>query len=483
MAKRIATWCIEYFDKYQEAPNKNLEGIYFSKMGSLPKDMAEEIEQEILPSLSEESTKTETDLEYLINQTKFHFASKHLEIHTDKITDLLKNGDLDAATALARSFKGITQEEDLTLNFASQNALRAVEKAFEEASTPLIYYPKALGKFLNRQLVRGGFVAFLASEKRGKSYLLMDMAIRGVRQKNKVAFFQAGDMTEGQQIRRFCIHLAKASDREEYCGKMLEPVPDCMYNQLNLCEKKDRESNFGVFEDKFNEKDIRYSVTYSDLEEALKDNPDYVPCRNCSDFRNKKVGVPWVQWVDVKEPLDAKQAKRVFRRYFVKTNRQIMMSSHPNGTLSISKIKSLLNEWEMAHDFIPDIIIVDYADLLVSEVKEFRHSQNDIWKGLRNLSQEERGGKQALVVTVTQADADSYDRNLLRLKNFSEDKRKYGHTTGFFGMNQDPDGREKKIGLMRLNELMIREGECDTNNVVYVLQNLKRGQPVLGSFL
>jgi len=121
--------------------------------------------------------------------------------------------------------------------------------------------------------------------------------------------------------------------------------------------------------------------------------------------------------------------------------------------------------------------------LLVPDVRmEFRHQQNEIWKALRGLSQERRKGIQPLIITATQADANSYDRDLLRLKNFSEDKRKYSHVTAMYGLNQDPHGREKKIGIMRINELVLREGAFDDNRVVYILQNLKRGQPYLGSY-
>ena len=482
-AKRLATWCIEYFDRFKEAPGKNIEGIYFDKLKGLPKDIVEDIGG-ILEGLSKEyEEQSQTDQDYLISQSKQYFASRHLEIHEEKLKALREEGNLMAATALARSFKGITQEEDLALNFATQNALQAVEKAFEESSVPLIAYPKALGRFLNSKLIRGGFVAFLASEKRGKSFFLMDMAIRSAYQGNKVAFFQAGDMTESAQIRRFCIHLSKTSDREEYCGRMLQPVPDCIFNQLNLCTKKERECNFGVFEDRFSEKDIRDSITKQDLEDAFRDNPDYKNCYNCEEYKFKPWGVPWVEEITVKEPLDVRQAKKVFRRYFIKENRPIMLSTHSNGTLTISKIKALLNEWEISQDFIPDVIIIDYADLLVPDSKmEFRHQQNEIWKNLRALSQEERGGKLPLLVTATQADANSYDKNLLTLGNFSEDKRKYGHVTSMLGLNQDPKGREKRIGMMRINEIVLREDEFNSNNVVYVLQNLKRGLPVIGSF-
>ena len=57
VASRIAGWCIEYYDKYNKAPNQDIEGIYFQKLKAkppLPEDIAEEIEQDILPGLSDE---------------------------------------------------------------------------------------------------------------------------------------------------------------------------------------------------------------------------------------------------------------------------------------------------------------------------------------------------------------------------------------------------------------------------------------------
>jgi len=49
-------------------------------------------------------------------------------------------------------------------------------------------------------------------------------------------------------------------------------------------------------------------------------------------------------------------------------------------------------------------------------------------------------------------------------------------------LSQDKKGREKKLGLMRINEILIREGESSQSNQVYVLQNLSRGQFALSSY-
>ena len=53
-----------------------------------------------------------------------------------------------------------------------------------------------------------------------------------------------------------------------------------------------------------------------------------------------------------------------------------------------------------------------------------------------------------------------------------------------YGLNQDKENtsREKKLGVMRVNELVIREGSFDVTSQVSVLQNLNIGRPYLGSY-
>ena len=68
------------------------------------------------------------------------------------------------------------------------------------------------------------------------------------------------------------------------------------------------------------------------------------------------------------------------------------------------------------------------------------------------------------------------------VKNIAEDKRKYAHVTAMWGLNQDPKGREKKLGIMRLNELVVREGIFNIHNEVAILQDLRSGRPFLESY-
>ena len=482
MAKRLCLWCIEYFDTYNKAPFKDIEGIFLEKLktGKVPKDVAEEIEEEILPGLSDEYEREgKFNSEYLLAQTKRYFKERQLRLHTEQIQNLIDQGEITEAENKALSFQ-VEQTEKIKvgLDLGTEEALYAVDKAFNQELQRVITYPGPLGEMWNDQLVRGGFIGLLGPEKRGKTFRLMDMSIRAMNKKANVAFFQAGDMTEAQQLKRICVYLARKSDRERYCGKLFLPVKDCLWNQLDTCESADRECDFGLFRVKEElQAGFRDSITFDMLKTAWEENQaEYKPCWNCK--KNYK-GSVWIKEIETGDPLTSKEAKEHLFSFFGKYKNRFKLSTHVNGTLTIQEMNTILQTWEKQDGFVPDVIVLDYADLLTtSKTQEFRHQQDYIWRSLRAMSQE----KHCLVITATQADAKSYETNRLKLSNFSEDKRKYAHVTAMYGLNQDKLGREKKLGLLRINELVVREGDFDSKEEVYILQNLQTGRPFLGSF-
>lgn len=489
MAQRLAGWCIDYFEKYEQAPGRDIEGIYIEQLKKgLPKDIAEDIEEEILPELSDEYERDKFNYTYLLDQTKQYFRERRLQLFSDQIKGLVDSGELTEAEEAAAEYHPIAEQLSDCIDIDDMDNIKDhLVEAFTESSTPIVQYPGALGQFWNAQLCRGAFIGLLAPEKRGKSYILLDLAMRGCAQGANVAFFQAGDMTRPQQLRRIGIYLAQKSDKPKFCREMLVPVLDCGHNFNDTCNMKERRGE-GIVEDMPAEKAlgcVSNQAAANQLKDYVKDHQDYVPCGQykCPHF----VGSVWYKIQKPREPLEADTAHSVLHNFFNPKGRVIKrrrgrfkLSSYSNGTLSTKEIKSLLNTWERQENFVPDIIIVDYADILVDHsVKEFRHKQNEIWKGLRGISQEQH----CLLVTATQADANSYERDLLKLGNFSEDKRKYAHVTAMYGLNQDKGGVEKRMGLMRINELMVREDDGDQMNQVNVLQCLQQGRPHLGSFI
>lgn len=481
-AKRLATWCIEYYDKYQRAPGKEIEGIFYEKVkAGLPKELSEEIAEEILPRLSEEyeiQLESPPNVEYLIDLAKAYFNEHNLLKHADSIRALVETNKVVEAESMASAYAPMARDSGTWIDLSDFSTLIKLKKAFIKSGETLITFPGALGEFMNDLLIREGFIALQGPEKRGKTWWLLQFAKLACKQGRKVAFFQAGDMSEDEQLIRMSISLAGKSNKPKYCGSMFEPIKDCIFNQLNICKKKERECDFGIFDGK-NEKWIRREVTMKDIMEQYADNADYVTCTNCKEYSKNPWGAIWYKEIDVGSALTYQEARKYWEEFFIKYNRQFKLSTHANSTLSVKESSSIMDIWEKQDNFIPDVIIYDYADIMTDpDNKEERPRQNAIWKALRGVSQK----RKALVITATQADADSYERDTLALKNFSEDKRKYGHVTAMFGLNQDHTGREKKLGIMRLNEMVVREGDFNSQNQVHVLQNIRRGKPFLTSY-
>jgi energy-coupling factor transporter ATP-binding protein EcfA2 len=107
VARLLSLWVWEYYDAYGKAPGKDIESIFFTKLkeGMVQKDVAEEIEEEILPSLSEEYTQEEFNLEYLWDETKKYFNDRHLAVHSEIIESLRAKGKLEEAEKIAREFR------------------------------------------------------------------------------------------------------------------------------------------------------------------------------------------------------------------------------------------------------------------------------------------------------------------------------------------------------------------------------------------
>jgi hypothetical protein len=213
------------------------------------------------------------------------------------------------------------------------------------------------------------------------------------------------------------------------------------------------------------------------LVDLHRQHSDYKTCHNCGNEPN--VGAVWLKYQEATEPLNYRQAWSHIQRWRKRHKRTFKLCTYPNETLTFQEINTLLDSWEKQEGFVPDVIIIDYLDIMAPDADskgiDHRNQENKKWQRGRRLSQQ----KHCLVLTATQSDADSYTRDLLTMKNFSEDKRKYAHVTAMYGLNQNDV--EKRLGIMRINEIVVREGDFDSTNSVRVLQRLQTGRPFLGS--
>jgi len=297
----------------------------------------------------------------------------------------------------------------------------SVREAFEHVSDPLISYPGALGRFFGDQLGRDEFVAITGATGRGKTWWLLDLAWMGIRQGRRVAFFEVGDMSKNQIVRRFMCRAARHPIRPP----------------LTL--------------------DVPTAIS---LEEGAE---------------QAEVETEVLQFGGV---LDAAKAWKACEK---KTRRHktplLRLSVHPNSSISVDGIRSILAVWERG-GWVPDVIVIDYADILACPAgftPGDRDAIAETWKQMRNLSQ----ARHCLVLTATQADANSYEAHTIRRGNFSDDRRKNDHVTGMLGINATEPEADK--GIFRLNWTKRRETAYSESRCVHVAGCLSIGRPHIRS--
>lgn len=478
-ARILCGWCLEYFHQYGVAPNKDIEGIYTKKLRE--KRLGDKESgwiAELLGGLSDEYDPERFNVQFLYNETLDYLQERKLETHYEQIEMALERGNIAEAQKIASGWTPVAKSKLGGIDPFAMTKDEWVD-VFSYTKENLIHFPGVFGDMVNPHMAPDCFVAFMGSEKRGKTFILLECTMRALRQHSNVAFFQAGDMTEQQFLKRIAIYQAQRSDKKQYCAKMYIPIKDCVYHQIDDCDSDRRQNSDCVpFEGKTLD-EMKKGVTYPQLEEAFAKNKKHVTCHNCGLCKTH--GAVWWKVQEEKDPLDAQMAFNVIKRVRKKYRKKFKLSTHANGTLTVGHIKTQLQIWEKEDNFIPRVIVIDYADIMAADVdfrgQEERHRQNHIWSRLRGVSQEFN----VLVITATQADAKSYDQSgLLAMKNFSEDKRKYSHVTAMYGLNQTAE--QKKIGLMQVNEIVIREGDFDNTKPVTLLQRLQKGRPFLGSF-
>ena len=146
-------------------------------------------------------------------------------------------------------------------------------------------------------------------------------------------------------------------------------------------------------------------------------------------------------------------------------------------TISANGIKSILLNWARL-GWVPSVICIDYADILAPTFGgagvDSRHQVNATWQALRGISQEFH----ACVVTATQTNAASYDKELITRSNFSEDKRKNAHVTAMLAINQDMK-TEKPNGIQRINIVQLREDYFSSEEQLLVAGNFALANPMM----
>jgi hypothetical protein len=379
-----------------------------------------------LESLSEEyEASSEINADYIVDLAGRHFNTVRMEELAEGIQADIASGQ--ATKAIDRLTTWNKVELGVGSGIDVMNDIEALRQAFETKSEPLIRFPGALGQFFGNSLERDGFIGIMSPDKRGKTYWLSEICYRALLARRRVAFFQCGDQSQDQIMQRLMCRVAKQPIGSETGWPYVVNYP------IGVKRSK------GSWTAEVETKELVFTAPLS-----------------------------WRRAHKLRQELMSKRVKS--------TDTYWKLSCHPNSSISMSGIKSILAGWER-EGWIPDVVVIDYADILASDHSklDIRHQINESWKQMRALSQ----SNHCLVVTASQTDADAYRKSIITRSNFSDDKRKLAHVTGMVGLNQSPE--EKELGIIRLNWVVRRNGAFSETKCVHVAGCLALGNPAVVS--
>lgn len=388
----VYSWCRDHFSKYDRAPDRAIKTI-FAQWAETNRDRDMHVRiSRLLSSLSSEAGE---GIKYTVDVAERYFNEIRLDRLKEELTVRLSRGGVEQALEGVKGFTPVNLKSAGGVNVLEDK--EAQRKALEEKQNVLIRYPGAAGEFFGEEFSEDSFVGVMASAKGGKSYTLLDMAWRAMLQGRQVAYFQVGDLSLGQIMRRFHRRAAYRPIRAKTVQFPVSIMVPEGYRELAIVD----------FEEKVYEADISWKL-----------------------------------------------AERAFEKACARTTGRIKLFYHPVKTVSIADVKATLDSLSVG-GWNPKVIVIDYAgnlaavDHRANPVEQVSHT----WAMMRQLSEL----RKCCVITANQSNKESFSSWVLTRKHFADSKMILAHVTAFLGVNMTDE--EKQSGVMRYNFIVRREDQ------------------------
>ncbi len=155
------------------------------------------------------------------------------------------------------------------------------------------------------------------------------------------------------------------------------------------------------------------------------------------------------------------------------TRNNLIIKRFPTRGLTLNGLKAYLDALEQTENFIPDLLVLDYADLMRVDTRDLRVSLGTLFQDLRGMAVEHNFA----LATATQSNRAGASAKLLTDVHASEDFSKIATSDCVLTYNQT--AAERSIGLARL---FVANGRTDEDKfMILMAQAYATGQFCLDS--
>ena len=134
----VAKWALDYFGKYEKAPQENIEGIYHAWVaGAKAEDDLIDSVHEVLENLSESFLSAPNlNIPYLLDSASKYLSNRKLEALKDVLEYHLESENLEAAEAALAEYHPISSNKDSDID--PFNCMEAWDAAYADSQASLI---------------------------------------------------------------------------------------------------------------------------------------------------------------------------------------------------------------------------------------------------------------------------------------------------------------------------------------------------------
>lgn len=458
-AKKVASWIHDYFIMYKKAPQAHIQDIFNERKLELS-GSDQELVGEFLQDLSKEYLDGGAPFndEYVIDAAVRHLKRRHLINIGNEVVQLASMGKIDEAEGSLAKFGRFTSGSRLSKWVKPLEDLQFVNDVFDTDTSDDLFKPT--GKFgeLVGPIKRGWLIGLMGPMKRGKTWGLQDIALEAVMNKLRTVLISL-EMSDRQLALRHYHGLGSFTKMD---GEYTFPCFDCIHNATNECIKPERTNT--------NPRPLIYHP-----------HDPYQPCTACRDKDyNSYSPTTWFENI-TRIGITRKQVIGLIRKFTRMYGRKLFRQiSYPAFSACLRDIRTDIDTLEFSENFVPDVIVIDYADILAPEdpsMKKLRDQIDVTWKTLKQMASERKCG----LFTGTQGSRATFEIETIHEKHTPEDIRKLAHVDAMWTLNQTE--QEKIACITRIGLLNHRHKEFNKRMQAIVLQQFEAGQFHLDSEL
>ena len=352
--------------------------------------------------------KDELNTEYLISKASDFIRLQKLKAGITEAVDLIQNnrGLDEIESVLSLSMNSSYSLFDPGTHFTD------VGKSLKFLNNHVESFPTGIEPLDNRQLgpVRKELHLLAGAPKHGKTWWLVNLGRQAIASRLKVVHITL-ELSEERCCQRYVQSFFSVSKRREVF-KRLQFVEDSLGRLIDLRERTipQRPS--------FNDKNIRQLLV-----------------REVKSLKNRPA---------------------------------LIIKQFPTGDLTVHQLDGYLDNLELSQQFIPDLVIVDYADLFRLNTENYRLDLGRVYKDLRGMAIR----RNIAVATASQLNRVGSRARTADAQHTAEDFSKVGTVDTLITYNRTD--AEKRRGLARLFVVAARNDE--DRFMILISQNYALGQ-------